>query len=153
MGRATSKGNGVKSKIKHLHICRRRDSNLIGSDMWSNALPTRPRSYEETNYLSEGGVAYNEAGDSGVAIHCVGDSFNCFTDLASQHDLGGTVRTDGKLSAAGAVCVARTYNQTTPATTRARTIQGSVLGSLSVPAPLDPTAWVVVSTSKQYLLE
>ena len=43
MGQTTSKGDGAKSKMNTLQICPRRDSNSGGSDMWSNALPTRRR--------------------------------------------------------------------------------------------------------------
>ena len=42
-GRATSKGNEAKSKMKHpSETCQ--DGNSGGNDLWSNELPTRPRS-------------------------------------------------------------------------------------------------------------
>ena len=40
---ATSIGKEAKSKMKHVQICPRRDSNSGGSDLWPNALPTRPQ--------------------------------------------------------------------------------------------------------------
>jgi len=40
MGRTTSKGNDMKSKMKHpSDMPPRRDSNLGGNDLWSNTLP------------------------------------------------------------------------------------------------------------------
>ena len=39
MGRATSKDNEAKSKMKNLEICLHRDSKRGGSDLWSNTLP------------------------------------------------------------------------------------------------------------------
>jgi len=39
MGRATSKGNEVKSKMKQPSGVPRRDSNTGGSYLWSNTLP------------------------------------------------------------------------------------------------------------------
>ena len=42
MGRATSKGNEAKSKMKHPSDSPSQSSNSGGSDLWSNALPVRP---------------------------------------------------------------------------------------------------------------
>ena len=42
MGRATSKGNGAKSKMKHPSDIAGRGLNLGDIDMWPTALPVRP---------------------------------------------------------------------------------------------------------------
>jgi len=54
MGRATSKGNEAKSRMKQPSDMRpRRDSNTGGSDLWSNTLPLDQGGTPKTYLMSE----------------------------------------------------------------------------------------------------